>query len=276
MMNIEEIKKNLPELQDETKRIAIEAGEKIMQIFETGFDVEMKDDKSPVTAADLAANSHIIEELEKLPGDFPILTEEGAELPFEERSSWDTYWLVDPLDGTKEFINRRDGFTVNIALIHQHQPILGVVYAPVFDTNYYAATGLGAFKDSHAAQGEELNVRDLPGVPTLAVSRSHAKGDLVPFLEQVGEHEIIRTGSSLKMCYVAEGLADIYPRLWLTSEWDTGAAHCIVNEAGGSLVKTDMSPLLYNTKESLLNPFFFAIGGNDHNWTQYLPAPKQD
>jgi len=270
-MKTEELKSILPKLLPDVKRIASEAGEKIMVIFNRDFKVDYKEDESPVTEADLAANAYIIEELKKLAGDFPILTEEEAALPFEVRASWDTYWLVDPLDGTKEFVKRRDGFTVNIALIHKHESILGVIYAPVFDVNYYAYQGYGAYKDSKENKAEKIKVRSLPVTPTVAVSRSHSKGDLLYFLENVGEHELIQTGSSLKMCYVAEGSADIYPRLWLTSEWDTGAAHCIVNEAGGSLVKTDMSPLLYNTKDSLLNPFFFTIGGNDHDWTQYLP-----
>ncbi len=273
-MKTEALKTILPELLPDVKRIAIEAGEKIMEIFNRDFKVDYKEDKSPVTEADLAANTHIIAALSQLAGDFPILTEEETALPFEERASWDTYWLVDPLDGTKEFVKRRDGFTVNIALIHHHQSILGVIYAPVFDVSYYACQGLGAYKDSQKQQGEKINVRSLPDIPTLTISRSHAEGDLLTFIEAVGEHDIIRTGSSLKMCYVAEGIADIYPRLWWTSEWDTGAAHCIVNEAGGRLVKIDMSPLLYNTKDSLLNPFFFAIGGNEHDWTQYLPKNK--
>ncbi len=270
-MITKELEQLLPVLLPDVKRIAIEAGEKIMVVFNRDFSVEYKKDKSPVTEADLAANTHIIQELKKLAGGFPILTEEEASLAFEERSSWETYWLVDPLDGTKEFINRRDGFTVNIALIHQHHSVLGVIYVPVFDLSYYAYQGYGAFKDSAEQQGKKISVRTLAKIPTLAVSRSHAKGDLQIFIENLGEHEMIQTGSSLKMCYVAEGVADLYPRLWLTSEWDTGAAHCIVNEAGGRLVKTDMSPLLYNTKDSLLNPFFFTIGGNDHDWMQYLP-----
>lgn len=269
-MNTEALQ--LPKLLPEVKRIAIEAGEKIMEVFNQGFDIEYKNDDSPVTQADLAANSHIITELEKLDVGFPILTEEQAQLSFEERSSWETYWLVDPLDGTKEFIEREDGFTVNIALIHRHQSVLGAIYAPVFDTSYYACSGHGAYKDTRNEQGIKIAARPLAETPTITVSRSHAKGDLVTFLEKVGEHNIIRTGSSLKMCYVAEGTADVYPRLWLTSEWDTAAAHCIVNEAGGSLVKTDMTPLLYNAKDSLLNPFFFTIGNNNHDWTQYLPT----
>ena len=269
-----ELNELLPMLLPETKRIAIEAGKKIMIIFNRDFQVEYKEDESPVTEADLAANAYIIEELKKLPGDFPILTEEEATLSFEERSNWETYWLVDPLDGTKEFVDRENGFTVNIALIHQHKSVLGSIYAPVFESSYYACQGQGAFKDSKEGQGKKITVRVLTEIPILAVSRSHAKGDLLTFIENIGEHEIIRTGSSLKMCYVAEGTVDLYPRLWLTSEWDTGAAHCIVNEAGGSLVQTDMSPLLYNTKDSLLNPYFFTIGGNDHDWVQYLPEKK--
>ena len=271
-MNETELNALLPKLLPDVKRISSEAGEKIMVIFNREFEIDYKADESPVTEADLAANAYIISELKKLAGDFPILTEEEAKLPFEMRSQWETYWLVDPLDGTKEFIQRRDGFTVNIALIHQHQSILGSIYAPVFETSYYATRGSGAFKQVKTEVAHRISVRALAKVPTLAVSRSHAKGDLLHFIEGVGEHKIIRTGSSLKMCYVAEGIADLYPRLWLTSEWDTGAAHCIVNEAGGRLVKTNMSPLLYNTKDSLLNPFFFTIGGNDHDWVQYLPA----
>jgi 3'(2'), 5'-bisphosphate nucleotidase len=237
--------------------------------------VEYKADKSPVTEADLAANTYIVAELKKLAGNFPILTEEEAKRPFEERARWETYWLVDPLDGTKEFVERQPGFTVNIALIHQHKPVLGAIYAPLFATSYYACQGQGAYKDSDKQKGQKISVRTLPAIPTLAVSRSHAKGDSLIFSQNLGEHHVIRTGSSLKMCYVAEGIADLYPRLWLTSEWDTGAAHCIINEAGGRLVKTDTSPLLYNTKDSLLNPFFFAIGGNQHDWVQYLPKEKK-
>ena len=270
-MKTEELYQLLPSLLTEVKHIAEDAGKEIKVIFKREFAVDYKEDKSPVTEADLAANTMIVTALKKLAGDFPILTEEEAKRPFEERALWETYWLVDPLDGTKEFVERRDGFTVNIALIHQHKPVLGAVYAPMFNTSYYACEGEGAYKDSDEAQMQKITVRALPTVPTLAVSRSHAKGDSLIFSQNLGDHHTIRTGSSLKMCYVAEGVAYLYPRLWLTSEWDTGAAHCIVNEAGGRLVKTDMSPLLYNTKDSLLNPFFFAIGGNEHDWVQYLP-----
>lgn len=269
-MNTEQLQILLPEIH----RIAKEAGEKIMEVYENGFDIETKEDDSPVTTADLAANAHIEEELNKLAPLFPILSEESAKLSFEERAARETYWLVDPLDGTKEFINRRDSFTVNIALIHQHKSILGVVYAPAIGISYYACQGYGSYKEDSSGE-QKIQARELATPPAFAGSRSHASQMLTDFLEnakvELGEYELRSIGSSLKMCMVAEGVTDLYPRLGLTSEWDTGAAHCVVEEAGGQLVQTDMSPLLYNTKDSLLNPFFFAIGNNDFDWVKFLP-----
>jgi len=269
----------LPELLLEIRRIAIEAGEKIMQVYETGFDIETKSDDSPVTTADLAANAHIDEELKKLKTQFPILSEESAHLSFAERSVRDTYWLVDPLDGTKEFINRRDSFTVNIALIHENKSILGVIYAPALELSYFAFRGHGSFKQNGkiiTAETESIQARGLIQNQAVFVgSRSHTGDAMQTFLDnfkaELGEYDLQSMGSSLKMCMVAEGTADLYPRLWLTSEWDTAAAHCIIDEAGGKIVQTDMSPLLYNTKDSLLNPYFFAIGNNDVAWDSYLP-----
>jgi len=273
-MNKDQLSALLPEI----RRIAKGAGEKIMEIYESGFETETKSDDSPVTTADLAANTFIDEELKKLEIQLPILSEESAHLSFEERASRETYWLVDPLDGTKEFINRRDSFTVNIALIHQHKSILGVVYAPALGLSYFAAEGLGSFKttDKEGAEVEAIHSRNLPeDVAIFVGSRTHTGIDMVKFLKNYeadnGEYDLQSMGSSLKMCMVAEGNADLYPRLWLTSEWDTAAAHCIVNEAGGKIVKIDMSPLLYNTKDSLLNPYFFAIGDNSVEWNKYLP-----
>lgn len=268
-------KEQLNALLPEVRRIAIEAGEKIMEVYKSGYDVEIKEDKSPVTTADLAANKHIVNELNKLSPRFPVLSEESATLPFEERAKHETYWLVDPLDGTKEFINRRDSFTVNIALIHRHKSILGVIYAPALGVSYYAAQGLGSFKQASDKQ-EPIKAREFVADETVfAGSRSHTGKAMQMFLDnfskEYGDYELVSMGSSLKMCMVAEGLADLYPRLWLTSEWDTAAAHCIVNEAGGKLVQTDMSPLLYNTKDSLLNPYFFTIGNNSIAWDKYLP-----
>ncbi|PID33771.1 MAG: 3'(2'),5'-bisphosphate nucleotidase [Thiotrichales bacterium] len=271
----------LSALLPEIRRIAEGAGEKIMAIYKRGFKTETKSDDSPVTTADLAANTFIDKELKKLAIQFPILSEESAHLSFAERASWETYWLVDPLDGTKEFINHRDSFTVNIALIHQHTSVLGIVHAPALGLSYFAGKGLGSFKVTgtgigSTAEPEKIHARHLPEHTVIFVgSRSHTGEDMTNFLDNYqadkGEYDLQSIGSSLKMCMVAEGKADLYPRLWLTSEWDTAASHCIVDEAGGKIVKTDMSPLLYNTKDSLLNPYFFAIGDNSVAWNKYLP-----
>lgn len=246
-----------------------------MEVYETGFDIETKADESPVTTADLAANDIIEEELNKLLPLFPILSEESLSIPFEERSKRETYWLVDPLDGTKEFIKRHDSFTVNIALIHKNKSILGVIYAPALGVSYYACKGYGSYKETTTIAEHKINARKIPRKAVFAGSRSHPGKILSTFLENykndLGDYELVSMGSSLKMCMVAEGSVDLYPRLWGTSEWDTAAAHCIVDEAGGKLVRIDMSPLLYNTKDALLNPYFFTIGNNTVDWVKYLP-----
>jgi 3'(2'), 5'-bisphosphate nucleotidase len=265
----------LQELLPDIVRIAKQAGETIMEVYEAGFDIEIKPDDSPVTTADLAANDVIEKGLDKLLPLFPILSEESVMLPFEERATRETYWLVDPLDGTKEFINRRDSFTVNIALIHKNKSILGVIYAPALGLSYYACSGYGSYKETTNEAEHKITTRKMPNKAVFAGSRSHPGKMLSAFLESYkndyGDYELVSMGSSLKMCMVAEGSVDLYPRLWLTSEWDTAAAHCIVDEAGGKLVKIDMSPLLYNTKDSLLNPYFFTIGDNTIDWVKYLP-----
>lgn len=274
-----DLKKILPELIIDIRRIAIEAGEIIMEVYESGFDVDIKTDNSPVTSADLAANKYIEGELKKLSTHFPVLSEESVKLSFKERSSKETYWLVDPLDGTKEFINRRDHFTVNIALIHKNESILGVIYAPALEKSYFAYRGSGSYKQMGkivTAKSQRIKARKfIQGKAIFVASRVHSGNVMHDFLdnyeEDLGAFELQSIGSSLKMCMVAEGKADLYPRLWLTSEWDTAAAHCIVDEAGGKIVKTDMTPLLYNTKDSLLNPYFFAIADNEIEWDKYLP-----
>lgn len=279
---INDVNKLLPGLLIDIRRIAIEAGEKIMEVYDLGFDIETKSDDSPVTTADLAANAHIEKELKKLAVQFPLLSEESAQLTFKERKKRDTYWLVDPLDGTKEFINRRDSFTVNIALIHENKSILGVIYAPALELSYFASKGHGSFKqEGKKISGELQSIETRKFTKNQAVfvgSLSHTGEAMQIFLDKFkadhGDYDLQSMGSSLKMCMVAEGSADLYPRLWLTSEWDTAAAHCIVDEAGGKIVKTDMSPLLYNTKDSLLNPYFFAIGNNDIAWGSYLPESE--
>jgi 3'(2'), 5'-bisphosphate nucleotidase len=251
--------------------IAIEAGRKIMEIYESDFAVEHKDDNTPLTAADTAAHNIIDAGLRELTPDLPILSEESTGVPFSERARWQRYWLVDPLDGTREFVKRNGEFTVNIALIDQHQPVLGIVYAPALGVYYYACHGQGAWKRDAVNQPVRLHCRRWPGDRAIiAGSRSHRGASLETFLANLGEYELIPMGSALKSCLVAEGKADIYPRLGPTSEWDTAAAQCVVEEAGGRITDTAMQPLRYNTKDSLLNPYFFASGDGTVDWSRYL------
>lgn len=251
--------------------ISMDAGHEIMGIYSTDFGATRKDDNTPLTEADMAAHHTIVAGLQKLTPDLPILSEESADVPFEERVKWDTYWLVDPLDGTREFIKRNGEFTVNIALIDQNCPILGVIYIPVSGITYFACKGAGSFKQARDCEPVKIKTRPKPSDITLvAGSRSHRGDSLVQFLNNIGKHEIISMGSSLKSCLVAEGKADIYPRLGPTSEWDTAAAQCIVEEAGGKLTDLQLNPMRYNTKKSLLNPDFFVFGDANHDWAQYL------
>jgi len=257
--------------------IAREAGKAIIEVYDAGFSIEQKDDKSPVTDADMAAHRLILRRLGKLTPDIPVLSEESAKPPFEERAGWETYWLVDPLDGTREFIKRNGEFTVNIALIHQHQSIIGVINAPVLDVDYFAWHGGGSFKSEKGGEARAIHVRRLAGSKlTVAGSRSHGSQEMQQYMENLsadtGEVEMLSMGSSLKFCLVAEGKADLYPRLGPTSEWDSAAAHCIVEQAGGFICKTDMQPLRYNTSDSLLNPFFFVFGDDSRDWSRYLAA----
>ena len=252
-------------------RLSIEAGHRIMEVYDTDFDVVKKSDNSPVTAADMAAHHTIVDGLAELTPDIPVLSEESANIPFKERSTWTRYWLVDPLDGTREFVKRNGEFTVNIALIDNHESVLGVVYVPVTGVLYYAERGTGAYKKVPDGDPYRINSRKKTEQSTIiAGSRSHRGDSLIRFLERVGEYEVIPMGSSLKSCLVAEGRADIYPRLGPTSEWDTAAAQSIVEEAGGVLTTTDMLPMRYNTKESLLNPHFLVIGDPNFDWSRYL------
>lgn len=256
---------------DDVIKLAVEAGGEIMKVYDTDFDVVQKSDNSPVTAADMAAHHVIVDGLTALTPDTPVLSEESASIPYEERARWQQYWLVDPLDGTREFVKRNGEFTVNIALIENHESTLGVIYAPVTGALYYAARGTGAYKRASNTGPERIQSRKRQaGKIIVAGSRSHRGDSLNAFLGRIGDHEILPMGSSLKSCLVAEGQADIYPRLGPTSEWDTAAAQCIVEEAGGRLVLTDMNAMRYNTKESLLNPYFLVIGDPEFDWSQYL------
>jgi len=251
--------------------IAEDAGKAILEIYDRDFEVQEKDDKSPLTEADLAAHKLIVAELEKLEPRLPILSEESSGIPYAERSNWDRYWLVDPLDGTKEFIKRNGEFTVNIALIEAGQATCGVVHVPVARVSYFGCVGNGAQKRDADGNTTEISVTAQRQNPArIAGSRSHAGDSLQRFLDKVGPHEIVSMGSSLKLCLVAEGRADIYPRLGPTSEWDTGAAQAVVEAAGGQVTGLDMQPLRYNTKDSLLNPHFLVFGDRQEDWSQYL------
>lgn len=248
------------------------AAEKILEIYsEEDFGIELKGDDSPLTRADKASHELIVKELMALAPDIPIISEESKQLPYAVRSCWKTYWLVDPLDGTKEFIKRNGEFTVNIALVHENRPILGVVYVPVSATGYVGISGKGAFRLDAAGESTKLEVRtaDLNGL-TAVGSRSHMTSEVEQYCQKLSVNEIQSIGSSLKLCLVAEGCADIYPRLGPTSEWDTAAAQCVVEQAGGKVVTTNGEPLAYNTKESFLNPHFLVYGDSKIDWLSYL------
>ena len=262
---------DLKELLDPVIQIAYQAGKVIMEVYDAGFSVEEKSDQTPVTEADMAANNVIESGLKKLTPHLPILTEETKPIPYAERKKWPRYWLIDPLDGTREFIKRNGEFTVNIALIDGDESVLGVVYAPVIGVLYYAAKGQGAFKQDSTNAPKAIHVNNkCPRKTVVACGRSHPTEDIINFLENLGEHEIIRIGSALKSCMVAEGKADLYARLGPTSEWDTAAAQCVVEEAGGAITDTTMQRLRYNTKDDLLNPHFFVVGDQSINWSDYL------
>ena len=239
--------------------IAKEAGDAIMQVYKQDFEVEYKQDNSPLTLADKKANDIIETGLNQLTVNFPILSEEGRDIPYEDRKHWEYFWLVDPLDGTKEFVKKNGEFTVNIALIYKDTPVLGVVYAPAFDVCYWAKKNEGAFKD-----GQKLPLKIVVQRNTykIVVSRSHMSDETRVFIDAIKtskEKELISIGSSLKICLVAEGEADIYPRLGPTMEWDTGAAHSIVEESSASFKRHTKNGLyfqhLYN-KPDLLNNWF--------------------
>lgn len=256
--------------------ISRDAGEKIMAVFNSGdFGIETKSDDSPLTQADLASHHTICDALAEMDGSIPILSEESAAIDFEERKQWQRYWLIDPLDGTKEFIAKRPEFTVNIALIEDGFPVLGVIYVPCTGVCYFASKDGGAFKREGDGAPEKITTRKIPmtdGKPMLTVVMSRHSGrskvgDLLAPLD--GNFEKASIGSSLKMCMVAEGKADFYPRLGPTSEWDTAAAQIIVEAAGGMMLGRDLTPMRYNQKSSLLNDHFFVMGEKAFPWRDW-------
>jgi len=241
--------------------LAREAGHAILGVYAASFTVKEKDDRSPLTEADLQSERLI------LAGEIPVLSEESSQAPYAKRAAWDWLWVVDPLDGTKEFIQRNGEFTVNIALVHKHRPVLGVVHAPALERDYYAAEGIGAFRSDAAAAGRPIHVVPRSSGPVRVVgSRSHRGSSLDRFLARVGPHEFVEVGSSLKICLVAEGLADVYPRLGPTSEWDTAAGQCVAEQAGAQVLQLNGKPLSYNKGDDVLNPHFIVYADPGTDW----------
>ncbi len=243
--------------------IATGAGDAIMEIYAWDFAVETKEDKSPLTEADKKSNAIILEGLTKHYPDIPFISEETKLTPYEERKNWNRFWLIDPIDGTKEFIKKNGEFTVNIALIEDGVPVIGVVHVPAQNKTYYGVKGEGSFKVESGNQKSEIrntvHYSDKVKVVVVA-SRSHLSPETVQFVEDIKtqgkEVDFLSSGSSLKFCLVAEGAADVYPRFGPTMEWDTGAAHAVALYAGKNVINLETKlPLVYN-KENLLNPFF--------------------
>jgi 3'(2'), 5'-bisphosphate nucleotidase len=256
---------------DQVRAIAVEAGRRILTVYERGFNVSEKDDGSPLTEADAAAHEVIAASLVKLTPEIPVLSEESSKVDYAERAAWKRFWLVDPLDGTKEFIKRNGEFTVNIALVEDGHAVLGVVHVPVKGVTYSACAGLGAFKQEGGGAPQPIHVRSFAGGAAIVVaSRSHAGKHIEGFLKNVGAHDVVSMGSALKLCLVADGSADVYPRLGPTMEWDTAAAQCVVEAAGGRVTDLHGRPLQYN-KASLLNPWFMVTGAGNRDWHGALP-----
>lgn len=254
--------------------LARRAGEAIMVVYQQDFDVTLKDDRSPLTAADLAAQQVIAAGLAALDPALPMVSEEASQRPWQERCAWPRHWLIDPLDGTREFIKRNGEFTVNIALVENHQSVLGVVLAPVTGELYVAARGVGAWRQlSEGGAWERIHARALAQPAIAAGSRSHGGSQEETLRQLVGAGCTLQPlGSSLKFCLLARGGADVYLRRGPTSEWDTAAAQCVLEEAGGAVLDLAGQPLRYDRGESLLNPEFIAVGDASLDWTSRLRA----
>lgn len=265
-------------------KVADEASNKVLQIYQTDFQVNYKEDESPITAADVASHEIIVKGLRNISPQIPILSEEGLMAPWEERRQWQRFWLLDPIDGTKDFTQRTGEFTVNIALIENGEPVLGIVTAPALNEAFWGLKGIGAWKrdgrgqaqpeeggqapQTHGqaptfghGQTQPIEVAVPPATRRVVASKNHLNEETRAFIDSLGAHETLQAGSSLKFCRIAEGAADIYPRMGPTSEWDTGAAHAVLLAAGGNVHTLEGKPLRYG-KENVLNPHFIAAG----NW----------
>ena len=252
-------------LLDSIIKISKDAGNSILEIYNNprlSKDISYKNDNSPLTLADKASHNTICSGLKQLTPNIPILSEEGTNISYSDRKNWENFWLIDPLDGTKEFIKRNGEFTVNIALINKNKPVLGVVYAPVIDVIWYGTTDFGSFKvENNKTRKIEVmsNVISENEIVKVVSSRSHANNPkLESYLNQFTNYELVKMGSSIKICLVAEGTAHYYPRFGPTMEWDTAAAHAVVKYAGGEILKIGSNFELSYNKENLLNPEFLV------------------
>ncbi|MGX1201857.1 3'(2'),5'-bisphosphate nucleotidase CysQ [Marinobacter sp. MBR-105] len=242
-------------------KIADEASEKVLHIYQSDFKVNYKEDHSPITAADIASHDMIVKGLRQISRDIPILSEEGAEIPWEERKKWRRFWLIDPIDGTKDFTQRTGEFTVNIAMIEDGEPVMGVVTAPALKEAFWGIRGEGAHMRDRTGRVHRIRVAEPKETLRVVASKNHLNEETRAFIDTLGAHETVQAGSSLKFCRIAEGHADMYPRMGPTSEWDTAAAHAVLVAAGGKVQTPEGQPLVYG-KENILNPNFIAAG----NW----------
>ena len=252
----------------EVSNLAITAGQKIINHYHNDSEIIIKKDKSPLTNADLDSNNIICEGLEKIDSTIPIISEESF-INWNTRRKWNKYWLIDPLDGTKEFINKNGEFTVNIALIENNKPVLGVIFVPVLSILYFASQNYGAYKLqcssnlNSLSESIKIQINKKKKSDHLLVigSRSHSNEDFNKWVkENIENYKLVKKGSSLKFCNIADGTVDLYPRFGPTSEWDIAAGHIILNEAGGRIYTIDNEEIVYNKKENILNPYFIASG----------------
>ncbi|MEZ8243998.1 3'(2'),5'-bisphosphate nucleotidase CysQ [Vibrio splendidus] len=269
------ITKDLSHLLPSIIEIARSAGQLILEIYEKkDYEEFTKSDDTPVTSADLAAHKLILKKLSELTPDIPVLSEEDADISLEQRSQWDRYWLVDPLDGTQEFIARSGDFATIIALIEHNKPVMGVVYAPVSGVSYYAYNGKGAWKipDLNDSVKIKTHRHELPNQSiAMAISRRQDINRITNRMSSAWNYDLVPLGSAaLKACLVAEGAVDCYLRIGPTGEWDTAATQCIVEEAGGRILSTQLEPLSYNERETLENPNFIVLGDADLPWAEIL------
>lgn len=267
--------KDLSHLLPDVIQIAREAGQRILEIYHSkDYQSFVKEDDTPVTSADFAAHKIITQRLPELTPDIPVLSEEAADISLKERAQWDRYWLVDPLDGTQEFIARSGDFATVIALIENNRPIMGVVYAPVSGVTYFAYDGKGSWKIPEMDESIRIHTHKHETADqsiSIAISRRQNINNMTKKLSPARNYELVPLGSAaLKACLVAEGAVDCYIRLGPTGEWDTAATQCIVEEAGGRILNTELEPLSYNERETLENPNFIVLGDESMDWQEIL------